>query len=100
VALLDLGAYARPLRERYGGVYVDAAIPPRTYPGVRAAVPTVSIPNYVVVSANMNGGLASDLTALLLKHPPEPLDAAHAQDVIAPIELHPGAQHYYEQAAG
>jgi TRAP transporter TAXI family solute receptor len=109
VTLLDLGAYARPLRERYGGVYVDASIPARTYPGVTTAVPTVSIPNYIVVSASMNGALAFDLTKLLFDHGDElvaahpeshSLDPAHAREVIAPIRLHPGADHYYEQAAG
>jgi uncharacterized protein len=109
LALLDLGALARPLRQRYGGVYVDASIPARTYPGVAAAVPTVSIPNYIVVSAKMNGALAYDLTKLLFDrahdlaaaHPESrSLDAAHAQEVIAPIRLHPGAEQYYERAAG
>ena len=34
VTMLDLRALARPLRQRYGGVYEDAAIPAGTYPGV------------------------------------------------------------------
>jgi uncharacterized protein len=105
ITLLDLGALAKPLRERYGGVYEDTAIPAGTYPGVAAAVPTVSIPNYIVVSAQMNGALAHDITELLFKHgdelagaPPEAkkLDPARAQQVIAPIGLHPGAQQYYD----
>jgi uncharacterized protein len=109
ISLLDLGALARPLRARYGGVYVDAAIPPGTYPGVAAAVPTVSIPNYIVVSAKMNRALAFDLTELLFRrgrdlaaaHPESrSLDAAHAQQVIAPIQLHPGAEQYYQRGAG
>src|SRR3954447_12837392 len=109
IALLDLGALARPLRRRYGGVYGDASIPPRTYPGVAGPVPTVSIPNYIVVNAKMNGGLAYDLTALLFRrardldaaHPESrSLDAAHAQAVIPPIRLHPGAEQYYQRAAG
>jgi TRAP transporter TAXI family solute receptor len=107
VTMLDLRALAKPLRQRYGGVYQDAAIPAGTYPGVTAAVPTISIPNYIVVSEKMNGGLAHDLTELLFDHGKElaaahpesrDLDPARAQQVIAPIGLHPGAQQYYDRA--
>jgi uncharacterized protein len=107
VTMLDVSAVAKPLRERYGGVYEDASIPAGTYPGVDAAVPTISIPNYIVVSDKMNGGLAHDLTELLFKYGKElvaahpesrDLDPARAQVVIAPIRLHPGAQQYYDRA--
>jgi TRAP transporter TAXI family solute receptor len=104
IRMLDLAALARPLRERYGGVYEDASIPAGTYPGV-AAVPTISVPNYIVVSEKMNGALAHDLTELLFKYGDElvaahpesrNLDPARAQQMIAPIRLHPGAQQYYD----
>jgi TRAP transporter TAXI family solute receptor len=109
ISMLDLGALAKPLRQRYGGVYEDASIPAATYQGVSAPVPTVAIPNYIVVSAKMNGGLAFDLTNLLFKragdlvaaHPESrSLDPARAQQVIAPIRLHAGAQQYYDRAGG
>ena len=105
--MLDLRRYARPLRQRYGGVYEDAAIPAGTYPGVEAAVPTISIPNYIVVSEKLNGGLAHDLTELLFRYGDElvaahpesrDLDPERAEVVIAPIQLHPGAQQYYDRA--
>lgn len=107
VTMLDVSALAKPLRQRYGGVYEDAAIPPGTYPGLEAAVPTISIPNYIVVNDKMNGGLAHDLTELLFKYGDElvaahpesrDLDPERAQEVIAPIQLHPGAQQYYDRA--
>ena len=107
VTMLDLSALARPLRERYGGVYQDASIPAGTYPRLDAAVPTISIPNYIVVSETMNGGLAHDLTELLFKYGDElaaaqpeskNLDPARAAEVIAPLGLHPGAQQYYDRA--
>jgi len=107
VTMLDVRALARPLRQRYGGVYEDAEIPAGTYPGVTGAVPTIAIPNYIVVSEKMNGGLAHDLTELLFKyggelvkaHPESrDLDPARAQQVIAPIRLHSGAEQYYERA--
>ena len=107
VTMLDLRALVRPLRQRYGGVYQIAAIPAGTYPGVDAAVPTISIPNYIVVSEAINGGLAHDLTELLFDHGKElvaahpesrDLDPDRAQQVIAPIGLHPGAEQYYDRA--
>ena len=107
ITMLDLAALAKPLRQRYGGVYQDAAIPAGTYPRLDAAVPTISIPNYIVVGERMNGGLAHDLTELLFEHGKElaaahpesrDLDPARAEQVIAPIGLHPGAQQYYDRA--
>jgi TRAP transporter TAXI family solute receptor len=106
VMLLDTSALAAPLRNRYGGVYEDALIPAGTYEGI-PAIPTISIPNYIVVSERMNGGVAFDLTELLFKraqdlvkaHPESRnLRVAMAQQVIAPIRLHPGAQQYYDRA--
>ena len=107
VTMLDVSAFAKPLRQRYGGVYQDAAIPADTYPGIESAVPTISIPNYIVVSEKMNGGLAHDITELLFKYGKElnaaysesqDLDPEIAQEVIAPIRLHPGADQYYDRA--
>ncbi len=107
VRMLDLRALAKPLRQRYGGVYEDAAIPAGTYPGVAAAIPTISVPNYIVVSERMNGGLAHDLTELLFKYGKELVDAhpesrdldpARAREVIAPIRLHTGAEQYFGRA--
>jgi TRAP transporter TAXI family solute receptor len=107
MTMLDVSAVARPLRQRYGGVYEDAAIPAGTYPGIDEAVPTISIPNYIVVNEKMNGGLAHDLTELLFKYgkdlvaaypESQDLDPEIAQRVIAPIRLHPGAQQYYDRA--
>ena len=41
-------------------------------------MPTISIPNYLVVGQKMNGGLAHDLTKLLFEHGDE-LVAAHPE---------------------
>ena len=55
---------------------------------------TITIPNYVVVGAGMDAALAHDLTGVLLDSR-RVTDRDRAQDVIAPIGLHPGAQAYY-----
>ena len=73
LALVDLGRWTTEMRTRWGGVYERAAIPAGTY-GLAAAVPTVTIPNYVVVDEHMDTGLAYDLTKLLAvtDHSPRP----------------------------
>jgi len=91
LTLIDLSRWASEMRTRWGGVYERAAIPAGTY-GLAAPVQTVTIPNYVVVDEHMDTGLAYDLTKLLTV-----TDRDRAQDVIAPVGLHPGAQDYYER---
>jgi TRAP transporter TAXI family solute receptor len=107
VRLLELGRWNRELRRRFGGVYEDAPIPAGAYEGVSAPIRTISIPNYVVVPERMNEALAFDLAKLLFssradlgRANPEAraLDRATAAQVIAPLQLHPGAQRYYERA--
>jgi TRAP-type uncharacterized transport system substrate-binding protein len=93
LALVDLLRYAPEMRRRWGGVYGGGTIPRGTY-GISSPVSSVTIPNYVVVSQGMDAALAHDLTSLLLASR-RVTDRDRAQDVIAPIGLHPGAQAYY-----
>ena len=93
VALVDLLRYAHEMRTRWGGVYRAATVPTGTY-GIASPVSTVSIPNYLVVGGRMEPALAHDLTGVLFDSR-RVTDRARAQDVIAPIGLHPGAQAYY-----
>ena len=95
-ALVPLARWTGQMRARWGGVYEAAAIPAGAYAGVRTAVRTVSIPNYVVVAGQMNSVLAHDLTELLLEGA-TPAERARANRVIAPVGLHPGAERYYQR---
>jgi uncharacterized protein len=81
------------MRSRWGGVYEGAAVPAGAY-GLTTRVRTITIPNYVTVDARMDAALAHDLTALLFDSG-RVTDRGRAQDVIAPIGLHAGAQAYY-----
>ena len=72
-------------------------------------MPTIAVPNYLVVSEKMDDKLAHDLTKLLFDqkqdlvavHPEaKNLDPKTGAEVIAPIELHPGAQKYYDEQGG
>jgi TRAP transporter TAXI family solute receptor len=93
VALVDLLRYAPEMRRRWGGVYGGATVPSGTY-GLDSPVSTVTIPNYIVVSDRMDAALAHDLTSLLFSSR-RVTDRERAQDVIAEVGLHPGAQAYF-----
>ena len=101
ITMLDTTVYTDKLVEKYGDVYRDETIPKGTYKGVSKDVPTIAVPNYLVVSEKMDEKLAHDLTKLLFDqkddlvavHPEaKNLDPKRGAEVIAPIELHPGAQ--------
>lgn len=107
LALLDTSRLATPLGQRYGGVYKASSIPAGIYPGIADEVPTIAIPNYIVVAESMDSDLAFGLTKLLFDrrldliktHPEaENLDRTKAQQVIAPVALHPGAERYLRRA--
>jgi TRAP transporter TAXI family solute receptor len=100
--------YAKALRDEYGEAYRVDTVPKGTYKGLEADVPTVAVPNLLVVHEEMDEQLAHDLTALLFAqkkrlvavHPEaKNLDPQRAQDVVEPVELHPGAERYYQEEA-
>jgi TRAP transporter TAXI family solute receptor len=106
--LVPTAEYAKTLRDEYGEAYRVDTIPKDTYKGLPADVRTVAVPNLLVVHEEMDEGLAHDLTELLFAqkerlvavHPEaENLDPQRAQDVVAPVQLHPGAARYYQEAA-
>jgi uncharacterized protein len=109
IRLLDTTVYTDKLTAKYGDVYRDDTIPKGTYKGVDEDVPTIAVPNYLVVSEKMDDGLAHDLTKLLFDqkadleavHPEaKNLDPKRGAEVISPIELHPGAKKYYDEQGG
>ena len=106
ITLLDTTEFTDALRQKFGEVYQDSTIPSGTYKGVSKDVPTIAVPNYLVVNEKMDEQLAFDLTKLLFDrkqdlvavHPEaKNLDPQRAREVIAPIELHPGAQRYFDE---
>jgi TRAP transporter TAXI family solute receptor len=106
--LVPTAEYAKALRDEYGEAYREDTIPKETYNGLPADVPTVGVPNLLVVHEEMDDELAHDLTELLFDqkerlvavHPEaENLDPQRAQDVVEPVQLHPGAERYYQEEA-
>jgi TRAP transporter TAXI family solute receptor len=106
--LVPTAKYTKALRDEYGEAYQTETIPKGTYKGLPADVPTVAVPNLLVVHEEMDEGLAHDLTELLFAqkerlvavHPEaKNLDPQRAQGIVEPVQLHPGAERYYEEAA-
>lgn len=87
--------------------YYKTAIPAGTYPGQDVDVPTFGVKCLVCVNANMDEQTAYDFAEAISTHVPN-LVASHASmtsmedpDFICnniPIELHPGAARYYQEA--
>ena len=107
LVLVPNAEYAKKLQKQYGDAYQRDTIPSDTYDGLDTDVPVIGVPNVLVVSEEMDNALARDLTKLLFDqkaqlvkvHPEaENLDTQAAQEVVPPIELHPGAQEYYDGA--
>jgi TRAP transporter TAXI family solute receptor len=107
LVLLPSAEYVAPLRKKYGQAYDEATIPKDSYDGLEADVPVVGVPNLLVVSEEMDDQLARNLTKLLFDqkerltqvHPEaKNLDLTRAQEIVPPVELHPGAQKYYDEA--
>jgi TRAP transporter TAXI family solute receptor len=108
IVLLPTDEYVQPLRSQYGEVYSETTIEGGTYKGVADGVAVIGVPNYLVVNRSMSEDLAYQLTKLLFDKKPElvkvhpeakNLDLKTAQQV-TPLELHPGAQRYYQETAG
>jgi uncharacterized protein len=106
IVLLPTDAYLGALREEYGEVYQEATIPAGTYEGFDQDTAVIGVPNYLVVNQSMDEGLAHDITQLLFDQQ-DALAQAHPEarnlDInvapqVPPLELHPGARRYYDEA--
>jgi TRAP transporter TAXI family solute receptor len=105
IALIELGEYVGPLRERHGEVYLERTIPASTY-GLGTPTATVGVANYLVVATTMVAPIAYRLTRGLFEHR-DLLARAHpagsrldrgAAISTYPLPLHPGAARYYREA--
>jgi TRAP transporter TAXI family solute receptor len=105
IRVVPLGEWVPKLAGEFGGLYTEAVIPASPY-RLAAPVPTVSVPNYLVVRRDMNAELAYRLTRLLFTRTAE-LARAHPEGrrlsvrtaiSTYPLDLHPGAERWYRQA--
>ncbi|MBW3612743.1 MAG: TAXI family TRAP transporter solute-binding subunit [Chloroflexi bacterium] len=106
LALVPTAEYTSDLADEYGPFYLEREIPADTYDGVDEAVPTVVVPNVLVVNTSMDEELQRQITQVLFEqkddlvdvHPAaSELDAATAGEVEF-MDVCPGAQAYYDEA--
>jgi len=102
LTLLPVAPVLPALDKMYPQVYSAAVVPKATY-GLAADVPTIAVPNLIVVYESMPDTVAADLTRMIFQYQPE-LAAVHAEgrNIVrdmgprtAPVRLHTGAEGYY-----
>ena len=108
IRLLPTGQYVDDIRRDYSEVYTESTIPAGSYEGFNEEVGTIAVPNFLLSNESLDEELAYQVTRVLFEqqedlaqaHPEaEKLELQSAQQV-APLELHPGARRYYEEAGG
>ena len=106
IRLLPTGQYVDGIRREYSEVYTESTIPAGSYEGFNEEVGTIAVPNFLLSNESLDEELAYQVTSVLFEqqedlaqaHPEaEKLELQSAQQV-APLELHPGARRYYEEA--
>ncbi|GGQ07624.1 TAXI family TRAP transporter solute-binding subunit [Streptosporangium pseudovulgare] len=102
VAFVPLDSVLEPMRAEHGPVYAAGTIAKDVY-ATPADVPTIVVPNLLVVNEKMDAELAGDLAGLLFDHKAD-LERVHpaARDITRenapktdPVPLHDGAKKYY-----
>ena len=105
IRLLALDRYLPDMRSRYGEAYSKAEVEDDEYSGVKGTT-TIGVPNLLMVSEDMPADLATSITRELYEGKDrlatvvpaaEALDPAKGREVVSPVQLHPGAQRYYEE---
>ena len=104
VVFVGLDVLLSPLREKYGQVYQGATIPKDAYKIATAEVPTIAVPNLLVVNATMPDAVAHDLTKLIYDYQAD-LAKVHPEgrNIVRengpktdPVVLHPGSASYFD----
>jgi uncharacterized protein len=102
IRLVRLGDQVSDLRTSYGAIYRRGTVSSSTYENVDQT-DTVGVPNYLVVSGDLDDRLVYELTAVLFRHrgrigatvPSGRLLDARSAISTMPIPLHDGAKRYY-----
>ncbi|MEV4458777.1 TAXI family TRAP transporter solute-binding subunit [Microbispora sp. NPDC049633] len=102
VTFVPLDDVLPAVRAAHGPVYAEGTIPKGAY-GTASDVPTIVVPNLLVVNASMDAKLAEELTRLIFDHKAD-LEKVHvsARDITLaeaprtdPVPLHEGARRFY-----
>ena len=106
IRLLPTGQYVNRIRQEYSEVYTESIIPAGAYEGFDEEVETIAVPNFLLANASLDEELAYQVTRVLFEqqeelaqaHPEAENLEIHSAQQVPPLELHPGAQRYYEEA--
>ena len=102
--LIPTAEFATDLATEFGPFYVAKDIPANTYPGQAEAVPTIVVPNVLVVKKSMAEDLQRQITEVIFEQKAD-LVAVHAAaneldpataGVVAFMDVCPGAKAYYD----
>jgi TRAP transporter TAXI family solute receptor len=108
IRLLALDRYLEDMRSEFGEAYTEAEVEDDEYEGVPGTT-TIGVPNLLMVHENMSIDLAAAITQALydgkdqlatIVPAAESLDPEKGREVVRPVQLHPGAQRYYEEQGG
>lgn len=103
--LIPTAEYAGGLASEFGPFYLEKEIPANTYAGQAEAVPTVVVPNVLVVNNSMSEDLERQITQVLFEQKADlvrvhaaagELDPATAGDLEF-MDVCPGARAYYDE---
>jgi TRAP transporter TAXI family solute receptor len=103
VVFLPLADLLPKLQTEFGDVYQATTLPASAYK-TAADVPTIAVPNLLIVSDKMPDKLAHDLTKLLFEHQAD-LAKVHPEGKnitkengpkTEPVKLHPGSKNYFD----
>jgi TRAP transporter TAXI family solute receptor len=105
VQMLPLDEELPKMQDAYGEAYIEGTVPADAY-GLPEDVPTIAVPNLLVVSDAMPEDVAEDITRTVFEnldqlakvHPEaENISVDTATDT-GDVELHPGAEAYFDAA--
>ena len=105
IRLLALDEYLPGMQERFGDAYTEAEVEDDEYEGVPGTT-TIGVPNLLMVNETMSDEQAFEITRVLYEGKDrlatvvpsaESLDPEKGQEVVEPVQLHDGAQRYYEE---
>lgn len=104
IRLVDLWELVEPVRREYGGGYRHGVVPQGTY-GLHSDVPTMAVPNYLLVDADADADLVYDVARVLFEQRAQIARQVPAAALLdrsraiytASVELHPGALRYYRE---
>lgn len=105
VKFIPAATYVEAMREKYGPVYTEFALPAGTYAGIDQDVPGIGIGNILFANANMNEQLAYDIVKTLFdnlddvqqSHPEAEKLSLETATTGSSIPFHPGAIRFYQE---